>query len=85
MESKYKKALEEILMNLRCIDATGNSQIDSYVDDSISIIQAVMKEENKAALEVPVQEQPKININQLRSKNALDPISNGDIDFIAIK
>ncbi|MGN2369288.1 hypothetical protein ACTFJW_04410 [Clostridium cagae] len=85
MESKYKKALEEILMNLRCIDTTGNNQVDTYVDDSISIIQAVMKEENKAALEVPVQEQPKININQLRSKNGLDPISNGDIDFIAIK
>ncbi len=45
MESKYKKALEEILMNLRCIDATGNSQIDSYVDDSISIIKSVVEDE----------------------------------------
>ncbi len=62
MESKYKKALEEILMNLRCIDTTGNNQVDSYVDDSISIIQGVMKEnENKTALEVSVQEQFKKN------------------------
>ncbi|WP_321994803.1 hypothetical protein [Clostridium butyricum] len=44
MESKYKKALEEILINLRCIDTTGNDQVDTYVDDSIKIIKNVMEE-----------------------------------------
>ncbi|WP_275477922.1 hypothetical protein [Clostridium botulinum] len=44
MESKYKKALEEILINLRCIDTTGNDQVDTYVDDSIKIIKNVMGE-----------------------------------------
>ncbi|MBY7009426.1 hypothetical protein FDC58_17015 [Clostridium botulinum] len=66
MESKYKKALEEILMNLRCIDTTGNNQVDSYVDYSISIIQGVMKEnENKTALEVSVQEQFNTNFSSI--------------------
>ncbi|WP_271814224.1 hypothetical protein [Clostridium beijerinckii] len=38
MESKYKKALEEVLMNLRCIDTTKNKQVESYIDESIKII-----------------------------------------------
>lgn len=44
MESKYKKALEEVLMNLRCIDTTSNKQVESYVDDSIRIIKEVLEE-----------------------------------------
>jgi hypothetical protein len=44
MENKYKKALEEVLMNLRCIDTTGNVQVESYVDDSIRIIKEVLEE-----------------------------------------
>ena len=38
MERKYKKALEEVLMNLRCIDTTKNKQVESYIDESIKII-----------------------------------------------
>jgi hypothetical protein len=44
MESKYKKALQEVLMNLRCIDVTGNEQVESYIDDSIRIIKEVLEE-----------------------------------------
>ena len=44
MESKYTKALEEVLMNLRCIDTTGNNEVDTYIDDSIKIIKEVMEE-----------------------------------------
>ena len=40
----YKKALEEVLVNLRCIDTTGNAQVETYVDDSIRIIKEVLKE-----------------------------------------
>lgn len=40
------------------------------------------KEEKRTALEVPVQEQSSININQLRIKNGLNPIPNGDIDLV---
>lgn len=40
----YKEALEEVLMNLRCIDITGNHQVESYVDDSIRIIKEVLEE-----------------------------------------
>lgn len=39
----YKKALEEVLVNLRCIDITENDQVESYVDDSIRIIKKVLE------------------------------------------
>jgi len=37
MNEKYKKALNDILMNLRCIDQTRDNEVDSYIDDSIKI------------------------------------------------
>lgn len=43
MENEYKKALKEVLMNLRCIDITENKQVESYVDDSIKIIKDVLE------------------------------------------
>ncbi len=47
---------------LRCIDATGNNQVDTYIDNNISIIKSVLEEnENKATLEVSVQGQIKKN------------------------
>jgi hypothetical protein len=42
-------------------------------------------EVEKAAQEVPVQEQPSININQLRKDNGLKPIPNGDSELITIR
>ncbi|MFL0167712.1 hypothetical protein [Candidatus Clostridium helianthi] len=39
----YKKALEQVLINLRCIDITENDQVESYVDDSIRIIKKVLE------------------------------------------
>lgn len=39
--------------------------------------------EKEAAQEVPVQEQPSVNINRLRVKNGLEPIPNAGIDFIS--
>lgn len=39
----------------------------------------------ETAPEVPVQEQPLVNINKLRIKNNLKPIPNGNYDIIAIK
>ncbi|MFA6941447.1 MAG: hypothetical protein WCQ54_10815 [Clostridiaceae bacterium] len=43
MEEKYRKALEEVLINLRSIDIP--NEADSYIDDSIKIITAALKEE----------------------------------------
>lgn len=37
MCDKCKDAFKEILMNLRCIDVTGNPETDSYINDSIRI------------------------------------------------
>lgn len=51
---KYKETLEEVLLNLRCIDVTENEQVESYVNDSIRIIKKALEE---TAPEVPVQEQ----------------------------
>ena len=45
MEDKYKKALEEVLMNLRAID--GPNEADTYINDSIRIIANVLKEATK--------------------------------------
>lgn len=42
---KYKKALEKVIMNLRCIDTTENKQVDSYIDDSIKTIKDVLDED----------------------------------------
>lgn len=53
----YKKALEDVLMNLRCIDITENKQVGSYIDDSIRIIVGLLEDKDKTAQEVPVQEQ----------------------------
>ena len=44
MNEKYKKALNDILMNLRCIEQTGNNEVDSYVDDSIRIAAKMLGE-----------------------------------------
>lgn len=38
-----KKALEEVLVNLRCIDTTQNKQVESYIDESIKIITNALK------------------------------------------
>jgi len=43
VEEKYRKALEEVLINLRSIDIP--NEADSYIDDSIKIITAALKEE----------------------------------------
>lgn len=42
---KYKKALKEVLMNLRSIDCKGDVEVDSYVDDSKKIITETLKGE----------------------------------------
>jgi len=42
MDEKYKKALEEVLINLRNIE--GPNEADSYINDSIRIITNVLKE-----------------------------------------
>lgn len=42
MEGKYRKALEEVLMNLRSIE--GPNEADSYINDSIEKITNVFKE-----------------------------------------
>lgn len=55
MKNEYKKTLEEVLTNLRCIDTTGNIQVESYIDDSIRIIKDALEKET--AQEVRVQEQ----------------------------
>lgn len=39
----------------------------------------------ETAQEVPVQEQPSVNINRLRVENGLKPILNGDACFIPLK
>lgn len=44
MKDKYRKALEEVLINLRSID--GPNSGDSYIDDSISIITNALDEAN---------------------------------------
>lgn len=54
---QYKGVLEEVLANLRCIDVTGNEQVDSYVDDSIRIIKESLDENKDTAQEESVQEQ----------------------------
>lgn len=43
MQEKYRKALEEVLQNLRSIESPNPG--DSYIDDSIRIIGEVLKEE----------------------------------------
>jgi len=43
LEEKYRKALEEVLTNLRSIDMP--NEADSYIDDSIKIIVEALKEE----------------------------------------
>ena len=45
VKDKYRKALEEVLINLRSID--GPNSVDEYIDDSIKIIVGVLKEENE--------------------------------------
>jgi hypothetical protein len=42
MGDKYRKALEEVLQNLRSIE--GPNSGDEYIDDSIKIIVKVLKE-----------------------------------------
>ncbi len=58
MKNKFKEDLLEVLKNLRCIDCTSDVQVDTYVDDSIHIIEKLMGDiEKETAPEVPVQEQ----------------------------
>lgn len=42
MEEKYKKALEEVLMNLRSIE--GPNPGDDYIDVSIMVITKALRE-----------------------------------------
>ena len=44
MEEEYRKALKEILINLRSIE--GPNSADEYIDDSIKIILKVLKKES---------------------------------------
>lgn len=44
MLDKYKKALEEVLINLRSVDEPNSD--DEYINDSIKIITEVLKGEN---------------------------------------
>lgn len=44
MDEKHRQALEEVLCNLRSIESPNPG--DSYIDDSIEIIQEILKEEN---------------------------------------
>lgn len=53
----YKEALEEVLLNLRCIDTTGNQQVESYIDDSIRIIKKALN--NEKATKDTHQDSPK--------------------------
>lgn len=58
MKKELKQGLLDVLINLRLIDCTGQANIDTYVDDSIHIIQNLIIDiEKETALEVPVQEQ----------------------------
>lgn len=66
MENKYKKALKDVLINLRCIDAIDNVEVESYVNDSIQIIEDALEE---AAQEVPVQEQLSKEITEKLNAN----------------
>lgn len=63
MKKKFKEDLLEVLKNLRCIDSTGDLQVDSYVDESIEILKKIIND-IETAPEVPVQEQSEnINVN----------------------
>lgn len=42
---KYRKALEEVLMNLRMID--GPNEADSFIEESIEIIMEILKDEGE--------------------------------------
>ena len=50
-----KEALEEVRLNLMAIDMNGDPGVDSFVNDSIEIINEALKAET--AQEVSVQEQ----------------------------
>ena len=54
---------------------------DCYKKEVELAVKDFLKE---TAPEVPVQEPYPININKLRKENRLEPIENGDIDFIPI-
>lgn len=54
---------------------------DCYKKEVEMAIKEFLKE---TALEVPVQEQHSISINQLRIQNGLNPISNGNADFLLV-
>lgn len=54
-------------------------------DEDVEALDIAIKALKETAQEVPVQEQPHININQLRVKNGLEPIPNGDIELISTK
>ena len=56
MKNKFKEDLLEVLKNLRCIDSTGDLQVDSYVYESIEILKKIIND-IETAPEVPVQEQ----------------------------
>jgi translation initiation factor 1 (eIF-1/SUI1) len=65
---KYKEVLEEVLLNLRCIDMTENEQVESYVDDSIRIIKEALAGHEKTAKEVQVQ------LSQIRTKELAEEL-----------
>ncbi|MDU6040099.1 MAG: hypothetical protein E6Y83_17300 [Clostridium butyricum] len=64
MKNKFKEDLLEVLKNLRCIDSTGDLQVDSYVDESIEILKKIIND-IETAPEVPVQEQHKCEVCEL--------------------
>lgn len=56
---QYKEALEKVIMNLRCIDTTGDKQVDSYIDDSIKIIKDAL-ESDKLPKSIPQEVKNKV-------------------------
>lgn len=57
----------------------------SLVTYSFCRISSLCSREEETAQEVPVQEQHIVNINKLRIKNGLEPITYGNQDIISIK
>ncbi|MCQ2014679.1 hypothetical protein [Clostridium butyricum] len=67
-----KEDLLEVLKNLRCIDSTGDLQVDYYVDNSIEILKKVIND-IETAPEVLVQEQSG-NINIFINGSIIDDL-----------
>ena len=67
-----KEALEEVRLNLMAIDMNGDPGVDSFVNDSIEIIDEALKTET--AQEVLVQEQYVGECKYCSTKNEVIPV-----------